>query len=164
MFCRCTLIVVAERNDVGGLASTNDNDLGGLTIVTAASGRNLPQQSLDPAIDHNNIVRERKAKKKKMSNGFCPPAPPHSAVRCDCETLTLPTFSLSHGGGGRETNHVRQTRTRALLRPSRAHFRHHCLLLGVRIFPGLCCVWKSFLCFLFDINGCVTTTSVRACV
>lgn len=50
---RCTLIVLAERKEVGG-AATYDNNLG-VTLVTAANRRN-PPQCLDSAIHHNNLL------------------------------------------------------------------------------------------------------------
>ncbi|CAM9144744.1 unnamed protein product [Ectocarpus sp. 6 AP-2014] len=49
----CTLIVLAERKEVGG-AATYDNDLG-VTLVTASNRRN-PPQCLDSAIHHNNLL------------------------------------------------------------------------------------------------------------
>ena len=50
---RCTLIVLAERKEVGG-AATYDNDLG-VTLVTATNRRN-PPQCLDSTIHHNNLL------------------------------------------------------------------------------------------------------------
>lgn len=50
---RCTLIVLAERKEVGG-AATYDNDFG-VTLVTASNRRN-PPQCLDSAIHHNNLL------------------------------------------------------------------------------------------------------------
>ncbi|CAM9558395.1 unnamed protein product, partial [Hapterophycus canaliculatus] len=49
----CTLIVLAERKEVGG-AATYDNDHG-VTLVTAANRRN-PPQCVDSAIHHNNLL------------------------------------------------------------------------------------------------------------
>lgn len=51
--CRCTLIVLAERKEVGG-AATYDNDRG-VALTTAANRRN-PPQCLDSAIHHNNLL------------------------------------------------------------------------------------------------------------
>lgn len=50
---RCTLIVLAERKEVGG-AATYDNNLG-VALVTACNRRN-PPQCLDSAIHHNNLL------------------------------------------------------------------------------------------------------------
>lgn len=53
MLFRCTLIVLAERKEIGG-AATYDNNLG-VTLVTAANRRN-PPHCLDSAIHHNNLL------------------------------------------------------------------------------------------------------------
>ena len=50
---RCTLIVVAEREDVGGTAS--DDNQRGVTLVTAAY-RKTPPRCLDSAIHHTNLL------------------------------------------------------------------------------------------------------------
>ena len=51
--CRCTLIVLAERKEVGG-AATYNNDAG-VKLVTATNRRNSPQ-CLDSVIHHNNLL------------------------------------------------------------------------------------------------------------
>lgn len=55
-FChcvRCTLIVLAERKEVGGAATYDNNQ--GVALVTACNRRN-PPQCLDSAIHHNNLL------------------------------------------------------------------------------------------------------------
>lgn len=69
LFFRCTLIVLAERKEAEG-AATNDDELGGNTVVvTATGGQNLPQ-SRGSAIHHTNTL-VRQVEKTQLSIGFC---------------------------------------------------------------------------------------------
>ena len=61
---RCTLIVLAERKEVGG-AATYDNSLG-VTLVTAANRRN-PPQCVDSAIHHNNLLNNILVGERRLS-------------------------------------------------------------------------------------------------
>ncbi|CAN0333618.1 unnamed protein product [Ascophyllum nodosum] len=49
----CTLIVLAERKEVGGAATYDNNK--GVTLITASNRRN-PSQCLDSGIHHNNML------------------------------------------------------------------------------------------------------------